>query len=44
MNNRRKRVLILLCLITVVLAATTLTRCGKGVGEGFDASAAGMKF
>jgi hypothetical protein len=40
----RKRLFLLLCLLMTLLASLTLTRCGAGVGEGFDAKAAGMQF
>jgi hypothetical protein len=40
----KKKLLIVLTLITVMMASVSLTRCGSGVGEGFDASANGVKY
>lgn len=40
----RHRLLLLLCLLTALASAVTLTRCGSGVGPGHDAAANGMKF
>ncbi len=41
---KKKQILLILALLTVMMAALSLPRCGSGVGEGFDANANGMKF